>query len=212
LQHLKKKSPELNKEAYSDDESLPQTKAATQKTSQQSKTVIPATSKKESSTIKTSFKDLLQQQTAQKEQVVADTKSEDTTETTPSSSSENNQNITIDDVLRVWPICVQSFENEPHLHSILSEIVPTFENNEIGLQLVSPTQATVFANDIETRLYELLWFQLKNKKIKLRTFVPELTEEETRKKPITAEERYAHLLQINQKIQKLRDTFDFEIE
>lgn len=211
MQHLKKKSPELNKETYSDDGVQPQIKAVAQ-TSQQSKTVTPAASKKESSTIKTSFKDLLQQQTVQKEQVVADEKSEDTTETTPSSLSENNQNSTIDDVLRVWPICVQSFENEPHLHSILSEIVPTFENDEIGLQLVSPTQATVFANDIETRLYELLWFQLKNKKIKLRTFVPELTEEETKKKPITAEERYAHLLQINQKIQKLRDTFDVEIE
>ncbi len=211
MQHLKKKRSELNKEPHSDDESQPQTKAVAQ-TSQQSKTATSAAPKKESSTIKTSFKDLLQQQTDQKEQVVADTKSKETIETTPSSSSENNQNITIDDVLRVWPICVQSFENEPHLYSILSEIVPTFENNEIGLQLVSPTQATVFVNDIETRLYELLWFQLKNKKIKLRTFVPELTEEETKKKPITAEERYAHLLQINQKIQKLRDTFDFEIE
>ncbi|MCK9562390.1 MAG: hypothetical protein M0R02_06685 [Bacteroidales bacterium] len=211
MQHLKKKSPELNKETYSIEGVQPQTKAVAQ-TSQQSKTVTPVASKKENSTIKTSFKDLLQQQTVQKEQVVADEKSEDTTETTPSSLSENNQNSTIDDVLRVWPICVQSFENEPHLHSILSEIVPTFENDEIGLQLVSPTQATVFANDIETRLYELLWFQLKNKKIKLRTFVPELTEEETKKKPITAEERYAHLLQINQKIQKLRDTFDVEIE
>jgi len=182
-----------------------------------SKTSSGQSVKKENATVKTSFKDLLQQQAMVEKPHVQESSSlpknsEKPTEVQQNQETEQSQPITSEDIFRVWPDCIQAFTNEPHLFSILSELIPAFENNEINLQLISHTQASIFTQEIESRLYELLWFHLKSKDFRFRIQVTELTEEETKKKPITPEERYAHLLQINQKIQKLRDAFDLEIE
>ena len=115
--------------------------------------------KKQHATVKTSFKDLLQQQPLVEKKQVQESLSipqniENVSDSPQNQEFEQSQTVTSEDIIRVWPDCIQAFTNEPHLFSILSELVPAFENNEISLQLLSHTQASIFAQEIESRLYE----------------------------------------------------------
>lgn len=115
------------------------------------------------------------------------------------------------DIQAVWEVCIAHFKSEPSLYAILTGATYTVEHNKILITLVSQSLLNTFNQDIAPILEEKIWFHLKSKNIRVAAVASQEPEKEE-KKPITAEERYAHLLTINKNIQKLRDTFNLDIE
>ncbi len=223
--YFKKKSPELTPEQHTHKKPEPTTqkeiKQAPSPTQERnlSNTQAKHTNNQSSqqgdnspsySTATKSFKDLLKHEKTEE-------KKPEKQEEQQEIAADTSESISIEQIREIWSLAKEPFKNEPSSHAILSESSFSITDNTIFVKLSAATQQTTFEQDIVPRLQEKILFHLQKKynihlhHITIKTIVPEIQQDEV-KRPLTPDERYNHLKNINEKIEKLRNALDLDIE
>lgn len=125
----------------------------------------------------------------------------------------NDQPLLEGEVKNRWDILADSIKEEmPRMYSALRNQYPVIKDgNILELTFSNPTQADDFNMRIKPAWILVIRTELKNSKAEFRVNIIE-DEEDTNKKPYTAEDRYKHMLQKNPTLSKLKQEFNLDFE